>query len=116
MRNTVPLKECLEEAYLKGPTVYNPSKIIPNDPELPDRHCVPGPQRGQHAGAANVQPQRSPGGQRLADQGRLDREAMVHAVHHRKAAGSPGRRGALNFRIRPCQRSCRRREGRRAPF
>jgi NAD-reducing hydrogenase small subunit len=35
MRNTVPLKECLEEAYLNGPTVYNPSKTIPNDPELP---------------------------------------------------------------------------------
>ena len=35
MRNTLPLKECLEEAYLKGPTVYNPSGQIPNDPEIP---------------------------------------------------------------------------------
>jgi len=35
MRNTIPLKECLEEAYLKGPTVHNPEGRIPNDPELP---------------------------------------------------------------------------------
>ncbi len=35
LRNTVPLKECLEEAYLNGPTVHNPSGEIPNDPELP---------------------------------------------------------------------------------
>ena len=35
LRNTVPLRECLEEAYLKGPTVYNPDKKIPNDPEIP---------------------------------------------------------------------------------
>ena len=35
MRNGIPLKECLEEAYLNGPTVYNPNKQIPNDPELP---------------------------------------------------------------------------------
>ena len=35
MRNTIPLKECLDEAYLNGPTVYNPSKQIPNDPEIP---------------------------------------------------------------------------------
>ncbi len=35
MRNTIPLKECLEEAYVNGPTVYNPSGIIPNSPELP---------------------------------------------------------------------------------
>ena len=35
MRNYVPLKECLEEAYLDGPTVYNPSGKIPNDPEIP---------------------------------------------------------------------------------
>ena len=34
MRNTVPLKECLEEAYLKGPTVEN-NGIIPNDPDIP---------------------------------------------------------------------------------
>ena len=35
LRNTVPLKECFEEAYLNGPTVFNPSGKIPNDPELP---------------------------------------------------------------------------------
>ena len=35
MRNTIPLKECLDEAYLDGPTVYNPGKIIPNDKEIP---------------------------------------------------------------------------------
>ncbi len=35
MRNTIPLKECLEEAYLNGPTVHNPSGQIPNDPEIP---------------------------------------------------------------------------------
>ncbi len=33
MRNTVPLKECLQEAYLDGPTIVN--GVIPNDPELP---------------------------------------------------------------------------------
>lgn len=35
MRNTIPLRECLEEAYLNGPTVYNPDGKIPNDPEIP---------------------------------------------------------------------------------
>ncbi|MBN2375531.1 MAG: hypothetical protein JXD22_03965 [Sedimentisphaerales bacterium] len=35
MRNTIPLKECLEEAYINGPTVHNPSGKIPNDPEIP---------------------------------------------------------------------------------
>jgi NAD-reducing hydrogenase small subunit len=35
MRNTVPLKECFAEAYLDGPSVYNPTNTIPNDPELP---------------------------------------------------------------------------------
>jgi NAD-reducing hydrogenase small subunit len=35
MRNTIPLKECLEEAYLNGPSVYNPSGLIPNDSEIP---------------------------------------------------------------------------------
>ena len=35
MRNNIPLKECYEEAYLKGPTVHNPSGQIPDDPELP---------------------------------------------------------------------------------
>lgn len=35
MRNAMPLKECMDEAYKGGPTVYNPAKIIPNDKELP---------------------------------------------------------------------------------
>ena len=35
MRNNIPLKECLDEAYLNGPTVYNPSGKIPHDPEIP---------------------------------------------------------------------------------
>lgn len=35
MRNGIPLRECLEEAYLNGPSVYNPKKKIPGDPELP---------------------------------------------------------------------------------
>ena len=35
MRNSIPLQECLDEAYINGPTVYNPSGQIPNDPELP---------------------------------------------------------------------------------
>ena len=35
MRNMVPLEECLNEAYCKGPSVFNPSGKIPNDPELP---------------------------------------------------------------------------------
>lgn len=32
MRNTVTLKECMEEAYLNGPTVVD--GVIPNDPDL----------------------------------------------------------------------------------
>lgn len=37
MRNGIPIRECLEEAYLKGPSVKesNNNHIIPNDPELP---------------------------------------------------------------------------------
>lgn len=35
MRNAIPLKECFVEAYLDGPTVHNPSRIFPNDPEIP---------------------------------------------------------------------------------
>lgn len=35
MRNKVPLRECLDEAYLHGPTVHNPDGLIPNDPEIP---------------------------------------------------------------------------------
>jgi NAD-reducing hydrogenase small subunit len=33
LRNGIPVKDCLEEAYLKSPTVDD--HIIPNDPELP---------------------------------------------------------------------------------
>ncbi|HOP29625.1 MAG TPA: NADP oxidoreductase [Spirochaetota bacterium] len=38
MRNGIPVKECLEEAYLDGPTVdenKNGARIIPNDDEIP---------------------------------------------------------------------------------
>jgi len=35
MRNMIPLKECLDEAYLNGPTVHNPSGKIPSDKVLP---------------------------------------------------------------------------------
>jgi coenzyme F420-reducing hydrogenase gamma subunit len=36
LRNSIPLRECLEEAYLKSPSVQaNDEAIIPNDPELP---------------------------------------------------------------------------------
>ena len=35
LRNTISLKECLDEAYLNGPTVHNPSGKIPNDDEIP---------------------------------------------------------------------------------
>jgi len=35
MRNSIPLRECFQEAYLEGPTVHNPSGQIPGDPELP---------------------------------------------------------------------------------
>ncbi|HOX08701.1 MAG TPA: NADP oxidoreductase [Planctomycetota bacterium] len=35
LRNNIPLKECLDEAYLNGPTVYNPAKRIPGDQEIP---------------------------------------------------------------------------------
>lgn len=37
MRNGIPVKECLNEAYLNSPTVknHNPEKIMPNDEELP---------------------------------------------------------------------------------
>ena len=33
MRNTVPLEECLREAFLEGPTVVDGK--IPNDPDIP---------------------------------------------------------------------------------
>ncbi len=35
MRTNIPVKACLDEAYMNGPTVHNPAKQIPNDPELP---------------------------------------------------------------------------------
>jgi len=35
MRNNIALKECLEEAYLKSPGVYNPLNRIPADSEIP---------------------------------------------------------------------------------
>lgn len=35
LRNGIPLKECMDEAYLNGPTVYNPSGKVPNDKEIP---------------------------------------------------------------------------------
>ncbi len=35
MRNTVPLKECLDEAFLNGVTVHNPTGELPNDKEIP---------------------------------------------------------------------------------
>ncbi len=36
MRNGIPIKECLDEAYLNGPTVTeNTERIMPNDEELP---------------------------------------------------------------------------------
>ena len=36
-RNPIPIKECLEEAYLNGPSVKgnNESGILPNDEEIP---------------------------------------------------------------------------------
>lgn len=35
MRNNIPIEECIREAYMDGPSTYNPDGIIPNDPELP---------------------------------------------------------------------------------
>jgi len=35
LRNTIPLRECMDEAYINGPTVYNPSSMTPSDPDLP---------------------------------------------------------------------------------
>jgi len=35
MRNLVPLDECLQEAYVDGPTVSNPSGLPPGDAEIP---------------------------------------------------------------------------------
>lgn len=35
LRNSIPLKECLDEAYLNAPTSDPESRIIPNDEDLP---------------------------------------------------------------------------------
>jgi len=35
MRNSLSLKECLDEAYLNGPSVYNPRGRVPDDEEIP---------------------------------------------------------------------------------
>jgi NAD-reducing hydrogenase small subunit len=35
MRNNIPLEECFREAYIDGPTVYNPSGQVPNDKDIP---------------------------------------------------------------------------------
>jgi NAD-reducing hydrogenase small subunit len=35
LRNGLPVRECLDEAYLNGPTVYNPGRVTPSDRELP---------------------------------------------------------------------------------
>jgi NAD-reducing hydrogenase small subunit len=35
LRNGIPIKECIEEAYLYGPTIEKGNTIIPNDDELP---------------------------------------------------------------------------------
>lgn len=37
LRNMMPLKDCLDEAYLDGPTVAgsNPQRVLPYDPDLP---------------------------------------------------------------------------------
>ena len=35
MRNTMPLEECLREAFVDGPSVDNPEGRIPDDPEIP---------------------------------------------------------------------------------
>ena len=35
LRNVVPLRECLEEAFVNSPTVAPEDRLIPNDEELP---------------------------------------------------------------------------------
>jgi len=35
LRNTIPLQECLDISYRHGPTIYNPTGGVPNDPEIP---------------------------------------------------------------------------------
>ena len=42
LRNMVPLAECLQEAYVSGPSVDNPGGRIPDDEEIPlllDKVC-----------------------------------------------------------------------------
>jgi NAD-reducing hydrogenase small subunit len=35
LRNMIPLRECLEEAYINTPSTHNPSRTIPAGPDLP---------------------------------------------------------------------------------
>jgi NAD-reducing hydrogenase small subunit len=35
LRNMVPLEECFKEAFLDGPSVYNPEAVVPDDEEIP---------------------------------------------------------------------------------
>lgn len=35
LRNGIPLKECLEEAYMNSPTVAPEDRMIPNDEDIP---------------------------------------------------------------------------------
>ncbi len=35
LRNMVPLEECLDEAFVDGPSVVNPGGKVPNDSEIP---------------------------------------------------------------------------------
>ncbi len=35
LRNNIPLDDCLQEAFLAGPSVHNPTGSVPNDIELP---------------------------------------------------------------------------------
>ena len=35
MRNTIPLEECIKEAYIDGPSTINDERVLPNDEELP---------------------------------------------------------------------------------
>ena len=89
MRNTIPLQECLDEAYLQRPDrATTPAGRFPNDPELPlllnkvypchevvkiDYHLPGCPPLGGHAlGGADGPAERQAGGAALrADQVRL---------------------------------------------
>ena len=35
LRNLVPLRECLDEAFRNGPSVHNPQGHLPSDPDVP---------------------------------------------------------------------------------